>query len=343
MFSFFKRTPTYQGAFPDTRSKEEKAKDWQAFEVFSFGTPTFRTVDENGWKKYQVRNQDGSGSCVANSQAKFLEVMAAKRGDTIKFSHAPVYKKRANRPAAGMGFPDAPKLQVSHGTCREEQMPSENMSDQQLDDLVLPHNYEDINDYARPSGYVSIPQNFFDVASYVETHGAAIIWVDTDYKNWTKDIPTVGGKGGGVRHSVCAVDAVTFNGVKYLVIEDSWGAFGKYNGQRLITQDFFKDAVFMAYALTEFTYEPTTAKFEPFKTQMKFGQKSDEIKRLQQYLVAKGTFPANTQLTGYYGAITAQAVQTFQIKFNVDTPTTIYALKGKVVGPKTLAVINNNL
>lgn len=343
MFSFFKRTPSYNGAYPDTRTPGEKAKDWQASEIFSFGAPTFRKVQENEWNKYQIRNQDGSGSCVANSQAKFAEVMAAKRGDKIKFSHAPVYQKRANKPSAGMGYPDAPKIQVQIGTCREERMPSENMTDAQLDALTLPHDYEEINDYARPSGYVSIALNFFDVASYVETHGAAIVWFDTDYPNWTKDIPTPGGKGGGVRHSVCAVDAVNFNGTNYLVIEDSWGKFGKYNGQRLITAEFFKDACFMAYALVDFTYEPTPEKFQPFNTPMKFGQKSDEIKRYQKYLKSKGVMPKEVEETGYYGNITAQAVLTFQLKFNVDAPPVLYALKGRITGPKTLSTINNNL
>lgn len=222
-------------------------------------------------------------------------------------------------------------------------MPSENMTDAQLDAVVLPHNYEEINDYARPTGYVTIPLNFYDVASYVETNGAAIIWVDTDYANWGKDIPTVGGKGGGVRHSICAVDAVNFNGVDYIVIEDSWGKFGKYNGQRLITREFFKDAVFMAYALIDFTYNTDSNKFDPFTNQMKYGQTSHDVKRLQQYLAAKGLFPSNVNKTGYYGNVTAQAVLAFQIRYNVDKLPILNSLKGRSVGPKTLQVINNNL
>ena len=223
----FGKKPKYEGARVDTRTTEEKARDWQARELFAFGLPTFRTVQENQWKKYQVRNQDGSGSCVANSQAKLAEVMHfLKKGEKVKYSHAPVYQRRANKPAAGMGYPDAPKLQVQIGTCRETDMPSENMTDTQLDALTLPANYESMNDEARPHAYVAVQMTFNDVAYYVEQHGACIIWIVSDYANWNKDIPSVGGKANGeVRHSICAVDAVTLNGKKYIVIDNHPSCF----------------------------------------------------------------------------------------------------------------------
>lgn len=342
---FTKGNKPYLGALPDNRTVEEKAKDWQAREVFAFGMPVFRTVKENEWKKYQVRNQDGSGSCVANSQAKVVEIhLKNSTGEAVKFSHAPVYQKRANKPQAGMGYPDAPKLQVSVNTCKESDMPSENMTDAQLDSAVLPPNYEDLNDIARPNSYVTVPVNFNDVANYVEANGACIIWIVSDYKNWNKDIPTVGGKANGeVRHSIAVVDAVTFNGVQYLVIEDSWGKFGKYDGQRLITREFFNDAVYMAYSLVDFKYSKLDQKFEPFNVGLQYGQTGAEIARLQDYLRSRGTFPRNTKSTGYYGQITAQAVLAFQITYSVDSLANLNLLKGRHVGPKTLAAINSHL
>lgn len=340
--NFFK--PKYNGALIDTRSEEEKAKDWQAEEIFSFGVPTFPLRAEGTWRKYTVRNQAQSGSCVANSQAKFLEVMKVlNTGTTTVFSHAPVYQRRANKPTPGMGYPDAPKLQVSVGSCPESDMPSMNLSDAQLDFLQLPLNFDDINDDAKPSNFVAIPLDFYKVADYIQKNGAAIIWFDSSYSHWNKDIPTPGGKGGGVRHSVCAVDAINFNRTNYIVIEDSWGLFGKYKGQRLISAEFFKDAAFLAYALINFTYEPKQAAFEPFLSNMQFGQKSDEIKRLQKYLRSKGCYPNNVDTTGYYGQVTAQSVLTFQLKYNVDKPSALHSLKGKTVGPKTRSVINANL
>lgn len=336
----------YIGAQVDTRSEAEKAKDWQATEVMAFGIPQFRTVQENQWKKYNIRNQDGSGSCVANSQAKYMEVLyTIKHAQSIAFSHAPVYINRANRPQGGMGFPDAPKLQIKYGACLESYIPSQDKTDQQLDAITLPVDYEMNNDYIHPENFVAVPIDFYSVANYVEQNGACVIWIISDYTNWNKDIPTVGGKSvGNVRHAICAVDAVTVNGVQYLVIEDSWGKFGKYNGQRLITAEFFKDACFVAYGFLNFTYdEEATPGFEPFLKPMQFGNKNTEVKRLQDYLKSKGLFPSNQQSTGLYGNITAQAVLAFQIRHKVDNINTLNSLKGRYVGQKTLKAINDNL
>lgn len=337
--------PPYIGA-SDNRTLLEKEKSWQVREVFAMGAPTFRTVNKGEWKKYQVRNQDGSGSCVANSQSKFVEIMhQIKTGESVKFSHAPVYQARINKPQAGMGYPNAPQLQIKINTCREDICPSENKTDAQLDAIILPPNYEAINDIAKPTEFLEFtPRTFNDVAYYVEQNGAAIIWIVSDYANWNKEIPTVGGKPNGeVRHSICVVDAITYNGTRYLVIEDSWGAGFGINGSRLITQEFFNDAVFIAYALTTFKYDNGSMQYTPFNTKMQFGENSPEVRRLQDYLRTKGLFPVNVASTGYYGNITAQAVLAFQIKYSVDTIPTLNLLKGRFVGAKTLTKINQNL
>ena len=138
-------------------------------------------------------------------------------------------------------------------------------------------------------------------------------------------------------------DAFFARNKKYIVIEDSWGTFGKYNGQRLITAEFFADAVFHAYALTELSYTEQNTTFLPFKETMRYGQRSSEVQRLQAFLQARGTFPANVQTTGTYGNVTAQAVLAYQLQKKVDTVAALNTLKGRIVGPRTLAAINANL
>jgi len=97
----FIRQPKYNGIAPDIRSQAEKEKDWKAEEVFAPQPPKFRTVFEGQWKKYQIRNQDGSGSCVANTVAKMLEIKRfLAHGDSVKLSHAPIYINRVNKPTA---------------------------------------------------------------------------------------------------------------------------------------------------------------------------------------------------------------------------------------------------
>lgn len=333
----------FTGLLPDTRSDEEKAKDWQSTELYAMGSvaPVFREVKEGEWKKYQVRNQDGSGSCVANTVAKMLEVKRTlSKGDSIKFSHAPIYTKRSNKPGTGMIGVNALELATKYSSCPEKDCPSENMNDAQLDAIVLPKNFEELNNYVVPTAYTTCPVDFDYIASMVEKEGCAMIWVNTDYASWCKDIPTPGGKKGAVVHSITAIDAITLNGTQYLVIEDSWGKFGQYNGQRLITREFFKDAVWFAGLLLDFKYDVTDEVFEPFNTVMEFGQTSEEIKRLQKLLQARGFFPAEQALTGFYGQITARSVLQFQLKYNVDTVSVLTELRGKRVGKKTLLKLN---
>lgn len=347
MFNFikklFKSVPPYNGVQPDTRPESEKAKDWLSIEVASTAEtkPIFRTVQDFQWKKYTVRNQDGSGSCVANTIAKMLEVKRyLSKGDSVKFSHAPIYIKRINRPSSGMVGTDALDLAIKFSSCKESEMPSENMSDKQLDSLSLPANFEDLNNLVNPKNRVLLPMDFDYVAAMVEKEGCAMIWVNTDYASWCKDIPTAGGKKGSVVHSICAVDAITLNGVQYIVIEDSWGKFGKYDGQRLITREFFNDAVWFGGLLLDFTYNVVTFPFENFNVPMTYGETNNEVKRLQDYLKSKGLMPSNIQSTGYYGNITAKAVYAFQIRYNVAPLSELDFLKGKRVGQKTLNKIN---
>lgn len=349
----------FTGLIPDTRTEEEKAKDWDSREIYAMGSfdPKFREVKKGEWKKYQVRNQDGSGSCVANTIAKMLEVkytmklLAEAKGETpeetlkraVKFSHAPIYTKRSNRPGTGMIGVNALELATKYSSCPEKDCPSENMNDEQLDSIQLPANFEDINNLVVSTNYSTCPVDFDYIAGMVSKEGCAMIWVNTDYQSWCKDIPTVGGKKNVVVHSITAVDTILYEGKEYIVIEDSWGKFGEFNGQRLISREFFKDAVWFAGILLDFKYDVTDEVFGPFKTVMEFGQASSEIERLQRLLQARGFFPAGQKCTGYYGAITARAVYLMQVQYGVDTLSELNALKGKRVGNKTLLKINSKL
>lgn len=337
----------YIGVLPDTRSEELKAKDWRAEEIASGDAmiPKFRTVKEGKWKKYTVRDQDGSGSCVSQALAKNFEVLRKiNKGDTVMFSSVPIYQKRANKPNAGMNGANALDIAVKSGTCREKDCPSQKMNDAQMDSAVIPANFEDLNNDVDAIASVILPLDFDYVASAIEKWGVVMIHIAADRKSWSKDFPSLGSKSRGIRHAIAGVDAFKFNKVEYILVEDSWGEFGKFKGQRLISREVFNDMITFAGALTVFKFDvKDVAKFAPFNTVMEFEQTSIEIARLQEYLKGKGCFPSNQQATGYYGNITALAVQSFQTKFNVATPVEIASLKGKRVGAKTLAVINQNL
>jgi hypothetical protein len=338
---------TFVGVLPDDRKPEEQARDWQAEELASSASmvPTFRKVGKNKWKKYTIRDQNGSGSCVAQAIAKGFEVLYKKEtGKTVVFSATPIYQKRQNRPSAGMYIHNAFTIAVQNGTCPEENCPSQFMTDVQMDATPLPLNYEELNDFLDAVAYVSMPKDFDYVAAWVEKHGYINLHIAADRRSWSKDFPSLGSRNRGISHAVAAVDAVTYNNKQYIVIEDSWGEFGEFTGQRLLSREVFNDMFTRGAGFTVLQYDvKPKAKFDTFNVWMEFGQRNDEVRRLQDFLKAKGFFPSNVESTGFYGNITALAVYNYQIARQVASPVILNKYKGKYCHAATLQAINNEL
>lgn len=366
ILSNYKKAGGYNGLLEDTRNKAEKDKDWRISEVYQplasgVTFSPFRDVTLGDWAFYSPRNQGQSNSCVANSMAKVLEVKKfGQSKELVKFSHAPIYKKRANKPHAGMAMIDALKIVVASSSCKETDFPSELKTDEQLDASPFPVNYEELNNIIKPNTYLTESfMSFKDAADLVNKEKAIVIFVSTDNANYTKRaIPQAGGRNGNINHAITVVDAITYEGVDYLVAEDSWGigfiektdplsTLCSNRGQRLLTKEFWNDAVYNVGLPTRFEYNVTDGnvinKSDPFYSVMKFGDDSYDVKRLQEYLKKKGLFPSNTNTTTYYGNITARAVYAFQTANNVASPSELLALQGKRVGQKTLDFINKNL
>lgn len=77
-----------------------------------------------------------------------------------------------------------------------------------------------------------------------------------------------------------------------------------------------------------------------FIPNIRYGEKSAEVKALQTALKIDGDFPKEQMITGYYGDITAKSVKLFQYKYRVASSSEIEELNGKLVGPKTVKQLN---
>lgn len=336
----------FVGVLPDNRTEQERAKDWDAEELASSATltPVFRKVKKNGWRKYTVRDQDGSGSCVSQALAKGFEVVyKLMTGKTIVFSATPIYQKRSNRPAEGMYIHDAFKIAVDHGTCPESYCPSQKMTNEQMDAAKLPDNIDEISNFVDAVAYGAIAKDFDYVAGWVEKFGFVHLHIAADRKSWSRAFPRLGSLNRGIRHAIAVVDAVTYEGVQYLVIEDSWGEFGEFVGQRLLSREVFNDMYTSAAGFTVLQYDVKKKKFAQFTTFMEMGQRSPEIARLQDYMRSRGFFPSNIESTGFYGRLTALAVYNFQIARKVASPIVLNKNKGKFCHAATLNAINADL
>lgn len=338
----------FVGVIEDDRTEEEQAKDWDAEEIASGETlkPKFRKVSKGKWKKYTVRNQNGSGSCVAQALAKGFEVLyKLETGKTEVFSSTPIYKQRRTFPGGGMYMHNAFKIAVRDGTCLEKDCKSQEMTDRQMDSQKLPPNFEDLNDMLDAVAYVKMPKDFDYFAAWVEKYGYASLHIATELSKWSRDFPALGSRNRNIRHAVAAVDAVNYKGVDYIVIEDSWGAFGDFHGQRLISREVFYDMFTRGAAFTVLKYDVVKKpkKFEKFEKWMEIGQRSAEISRFQDYLKTRGYFPKNVESTGYYGPITSLAVYNFQIATKAASPIVLNRFKGKYAHAGTLRQVNADL
>lgn len=77
-----------------------------------------------------------------------------------------------------------------------------------------------------------------------------------------------------------------------------------------------------------------------FNFDMRFGQRSTEIKFLQEALKNDGVFPKDVQSTGYYGTTTQTAVRMFQAKYGIGNALIRALNNGKLVGTMTRTKLN---
>lgn len=336
------------GALIDTRTPEEQAKDWQQKEVVAAGaTVQWSEKPQSQWRSFPIFQQDGSGSCVMQTQCKEMGIMQQLAGGTyVHFSVADGYQRRANKPAGGMSAADA-RLIASQGITLEVLSTSQNMSDAQLDATTIePYKHQVGSVFSVPN-YLTLPTKDIDaIASTIQATGKGVmVWFYFLADEWTNR-PTVLHPGidltaaSTIRHSVTAVDFTMQGNEKCLVIEDSWGPGTSGGGQRIITETFFKARNWYAGYLVNFKFQqqPTPKPIHTFNVDMQLGDNSAEVSSLQDCLRWSGDFPASGQSTGLYGPITQKAVQTFQVKHGVVAPGN--SGYGRV-GPMTRAALNS--
>lgn len=368
-------TQFISGALIDTRPEEEKEKDYQFGEIVAAANPVnWVEKPQSEWRKFPIFNQDGSGSCVAQTLAKLLGILYWLKNQLyVHFSATHIYQRRANRPQGGMAGVDAFNI-ARNGATLEELVPSQNMTDPQMDGAEIPQYKQDVGAVFKIGNYVSLPVKDVDtIASVIQTTGKGVmVWFYFKGDEWT-DMPVIKYPdlnlyaGDTARHSVTAVDFTLYQGKKALVIEDSWGRTTGLSGQRVIAEDFFKVRNWFAAYPINFAFDDQTqpqpepqpspakpkytftkplvfipwdsAKNQPANITLHESQKADVV-ALQNILKYEGRFPSNVASTGYYGSITAKAVDNFQRAHQVVPLSELDSLRGRRVGDKTIKALN---
>src|SRR3972149_6546948 len=124
---FWKKAPEFQsGANIDTRPAVARQKDFLFKEIITAANPV-TWIEKSTWRKFPIFNQDGSGSCVAQTMAKLMGIMYFLKNQAyVHFSATHIYQRRANKPQPGMGGTDAFDL-ARQSVTLEELIPSQNM------------------------------------------------------------------------------------------------------------------------------------------------------------------------------------------------------------------------
>lgn len=299
-FKLFKKENTFTGVIGDgaydhiVRFDEAVAGASKA----QFASKTLATM-----KKYPYQYQDGSSACVAFTVSKITTILYHNlSGLVTKFSPAFYYTRRFNKPAEGMAFANAVTL-ATEGALPYDLLPCEGMNEKEINNLTV-KNYHlaSADSFSLPIQWVELPIDFDTVASTIEKTGKGVmLWFQfSSGEFFGIDKPVVLNNKNTWRHSVTAIDAFSFGGDKYILIEDS--ADKEIYYRKWITEKFFKDKCVLARY-------PLNFKFVLGDTKPTYTGSTASLQDCMRWL---GYFPTNVKSTGYYGKITRDAISIFQ-------------------------------
>lgn len=371
----------FLGALIDERPAEAKVKDIFQVELVASTAPVeWKEKKDKDWRKFPEQNQDGSGSCVAQTVKKLGGIqLFLKEGKYVEFSATPIYQARSNRPGGGMIGVEAFDIWKRDGLTLESLVPSFKMNDSQMDAYPVEQYEKDIAKVFAIANHVGLPvKDFETIASTIQATGGkgVMVWFYFTHSEWGQKFPKVITENldlyasNTARHSVAAVDFGLINGKKYIKIEDS-AHFGGIS-ERWISEEFFVARNWFARYNMNFKFQdqtqpaptpeptPTPTPGKPKYTFTKplefialdeYGKISDLAKHeaqkkdvtvLQDILRYEGFFPVNVSSTGYFGATTARALYNWQVKHAVAPLSELDSIvpKGGRFGSKSINTSN---
>lgn len=332
LYNLFFGLKTDLGYAPDPRTGMEKAQDYTDKELV-FATPlVWVEKPQSKWKHYSIRNQDGSTSCGAQGSSKAYEAMTG----VIPSAH-PIYRRRSNYPALGMYQQDVGNIWKNLGSTTEELDQSQNVGDDVLDRLVTVETPLKIGGYITITNYTDIDT----IAQAMQTNKQVSLLFSFAYSEWT-DVPVNNPKAlHNLGHYVCGVDFFLYKGQKCILIDDSWGEFGQFAGQRIITEDFLKNRCFGAMYFLPLVKPIAKPKYHFNKT-LRFGMMRDlDVKCLQAILTYEGFFLADESFhTGNMLQMTCNALKKWQVAHNILDFQNEPDVRKVVFGPKSIALAN---
>lgn len=324
---------TPPGLIPDPRTEEAKAKDYQHSEV-AMAVPLHWARDISQAPTYSLRDQNGSGSCVAQATAKALEILR----NEIESAH-PIYVRRVNQGTMGMYLQNAGEIEKKQGTTSEALDASQKMTEDEMNRPLAVDTPIKGFLYAFPNF-----KNIDEIAEAIEVRKHCLITIAGTLKEYAysdKPIPDLTATMLDCLHCICGVYYFTDEkGEKCILIDESWGP--NFIRRRVLTESYLKLRCTGAMYYIPFT--PPAPNPKPhfyFTVPLEYGAMGSlGVKNLQDILKYEGLFPANIVSTGNYLEVTRKGVYAFQKKYQVAPDSELDPLQGKRVGAKTIKKLN---
>jgi len=354
MLNIFKKKNTHgTGALTPNTTKEAELDNYRIEElVAAAAAVNYQNTTPDKWKVYPKRMQSASGTCVAQTIAKMGGILREQAtGEFIEYSATTIYRERMNKPSAGMIGTQALDLWRKDGLTLEHLVPSQNMTDAQVDGTPVNTYDKQVGEISKLDAYVVLPPRNFDLAvsTMLATKKPLMVWHKWDYAEWDINIPTLKSNKGindaleGHHSTTLTPNVGVYEGQVGATTEDSWGNVGIGSmGVRWLTREFYNARnTFAAYPTTFKTYadlgvDPAKPRYR-FNRDIKYGARLDrDIQALQDILKYENLYPANHDSTGNYLEVTRKGILAWQEKHGVPTD----GLNGAYVGTKTRTALN---
>jgi len=319
------------GVFPDTRSEEEKDNDVTHDEIAG-GEVTWVEKDPSTWKKFTLRDQSSSYSCVLQSNAKARGVTEFNETGNFPVLSAREYNERSNYPTAGT-IPYEGLQITSRGLALEFLYPSEKLTEDEIN-VRIPKAPQVIQSEQSFSGGtpVSFPSIDIDSIAQALDSGFGVVVCCAFYAKYWQYVVQVGLSSPNVHHQIAVVDRTIYNGKKALICEDSAFLGTSKDGQRILTEDALLKYCYFAGYVAKLKEASGPKPNHIFTADISFGMRSNEVTLLQKRLVYEGLLSSDC-ISGYFGPLTKQAVIAYQKKNGIN-PT-------GYCGPITRAKLNS--
>jgi hypothetical protein len=305
------------GVAIDPRNSLQKSLDWQAEDILPSSAPyEWKEFDETKIPQYTIRNQNGSSMCVAFSVCKALGINNPPYKDLRPEF---IYTKRATT-GEGMWFQDAFSIACKYGSPTDTYLAGDNIGEVKANAynpteaetkealLFRGKNYvflnkDNIDEIARAidNGYTPILLTRCDISE----------WTSEPYVNFSKTSPF------NINHAIPCIYAGMRNGVKTIVVSDSWGSSYGKNGLRYLSEDFIKTRVETVGYIIDLPDELIPPPFK-FNKNLFIGMRNVDVLQLQMRLKKEGYFTVDP--TGFFGLQTKLAVIRYQLAKGISPP-----------------------